>query len=64
MTNITGINGNFFLWLATIVCGSVGLMIRFCYKSKCRNVDLCCLKVVRDIDVEQKTDIVRTNSSA
>jgi hypothetical protein len=24
------------------------------YKSKCKEVDMCCLKIVRDVEVEQE----------
>ena len=27
-----------------------------CYKSKCRQVDICCIKIIRDVEVEEKLD--------
>ena len=32
-------------------------MIKFFYKSKCRNVKICCLKITRDVDIEMKEDM-------
>ena len=64
MTDITGIDGNFFLWLATIVFGSVGLMVKYCYKTKCKKIDICCIKIERDIEVELKEDFQIRNTSS
>ena len=64
MTEITGIDGNFFLWLGTIVFGSVSLMVRYCYKSKSKSVDFCCIRIERDIETELKEDtILRSETS-
>ena len=27
-----------------------------CYKSKCRQVDICCIKIIRDVDAEEQLD--------
>ena len=27
-----------------------------CYKSKCREVEICCIKIIRDVDVEEGID--------
>lgn len=40
-----------------IVSTSAGLLlatVRMCYKSKCKTIDCCCIKIVRDVDVEEK----------
>ena len=58
MADITqNIDGFFWLSLATIIFTSVGLFIRYSYKSKCKEVSCCCLKIVRDIDVERQEDM-------
>lgn len=50
----------FFMFLITSVLGCIGLSFKMCYKSKCKEVDLCCLKIVRDTSGEEKIDeIVR-----
>ena len=28
-----------------------------CYKSKCSQVDICCIKIVRDVEGEEELDI-------
>jgi hypothetical protein len=30
---------------------------RMCYKSKCKEVKLCCVKIVRDIQAEEELDM-------
>ena len=64
MGDITnGIDGFFFLSLATLVCGGLTLLIRFAYKSKCKTVELCCLRIDRDIETELKEDMTLSPSS-
>lgn len=35
----------------------LGLLVRYAYKSKCREFELCCIKVKRDIDAEKDEDL-------
>lgn len=44
----------FFVTIATLVCGSFGLVVRFCLKSKCDEVNFCygLIKIHRDIKAE------------
>jgi hypothetical protein len=64
MADITqNIDGFFWLSLSTIIFTSVGLFIRYSYKSKCKEVTCCCLKVVRDIDVERQEDMTLQSKS-
>jgi len=59
MSDITqNIDGFFWLSLSTIIFTSIGLFIRYSYKSKCKEVSCCCLKIVRDIDIERQEDMV------
>ena len=46
----------FWITISTLVCGSFGLVIRYCLKSKCDNVNLCCglIAIHRDIPSELK----------
>lgn len=42
----------------TITSG-IGLILaiaKLCYKSKCREVNFCCIKIVRDVEGEEKID--------
>ena len=32
-----------------------------CYKSKCRQVDICCIKIIRDVEAEEAVDRQPTN---
>ena len=64
MGDITqGIDGFFFLSLTTLICGGLGLLIRFAYKSKCKSVELCCIRIDRDIENEVKDDMTLSPSS-
>ena len=44
----------FLTMLVTTVCGVAVLVIRMCFKSKCKEVSFCCLQVSRDIEAEEK----------
>ena len=58
MSELTvSIDSYFWLTLATIVFGGIGLITRYAYKSKCSRVELCCIKIERDIEVEEREDI-------
>lgn len=47
-------NAVFFVTISTLICGSFGLVVRYCLKSKCDEVNLCfgLIKVHRDIKAE------------
>ena len=70
MGDITqGIDSYFYLSVLTLLCGGLTLLIKFAYKSKCKSVEICCLKINRDIETELKEDLqipstpsVRTSS--
>ena len=58
MGDITqGIDSYFYLSVLTLLCGGLTLSIRFAYKSKCKSVEICCLKIDRDIETELKEDL-------
>ena len=46
----------FWTFLISSVCGVVLVGVRLCYKSKCREIDFCCFKIVRDVEGDQKID--------
>ena len=59
MSELTGgIDGYFWLTLATIFFGGVGLITRYAYKSKCKHFEMCCIKIDRDIEVEEREDAI------
>ena len=58
-----GVNGMFYLSIATLLCTFMTLSIKYCYKSKCKQVELCCMKITRDIEVELQEDIQNPRES-
>lgn len=44
----------FWITISTLVCGSFGLVVRYCLKSKCDNINICCglINVHRDVKAE------------
>ena len=44
----------FWLTLAGIIVGVVGVLIRYCFLSKCDNVSICCdlIKIHRAVELE------------
>jgi len=46
----------FFTGLYTSLIGLIIAVGTQCYKSKCREVDLCCLKFIRDVEGEEELD--------
>ena len=55
----TEFNAVFWITISTLVCGSVGLVVRYCLKSKCEDVDLCygLLHFKRDVKAEVDLEI-------
>ena len=54
-----GIDGVFFITIATLSCGFLGLLVRYCLKSKCEDISLCCglLAVKRNVELEAEEEI-------
>lgn len=48
----------FWTFLISSVISLLLAMIRMCYKSKCKTVSCCGLKVERDIESEELTDVM------
>jgi len=40
------------------MCTSMTLLIRYCYKSKCNEVECLCLKIKRDTQTEKEEDFM------
>ena len=51
------LTGSFWLAMGTMVFAFFGLIVRFGYKSKCKEVSCCCLHVQRDVDDETREDL-------
>jgi hypothetical protein len=43
-------------WVAfiTTISGMIIKLVSMAYKSKCKEVSCCCIKLVRDVDLEEK----------
>lgn len=46
----------FWTFFVTTMCGFILALGRQMYKSKCREIQCCCLKIVRDVESEEKYD--------
>ena len=44
----------FWTGLYTASGGVLLALINQCYKSKCREVNLCCIRIIRDVAIEEK----------
>jgi hypothetical protein len=31
-------------------------LVNQCYKSKCKEIDICCIKIIRDVSIEEEID--------
>ncbi len=51
-------NDVFFISLATLLVGAFGLSIKYCLRSKCDDISLCCglLKIHRNVDLEAQIE--------
>lgn len=47
----------FYTFLITSVIGLILAIARICYKSKCKSVDFCCIKIIRDVEGEERIDL-------
>jgi Flp pilus assembly protein protease CpaA len=47
----------FFVGLYSALMGFVLAVINLLYRSKCKEVDICCIKVIRDIQIEEELDL-------
>ena len=48
----------FFVGLYTSAIGFILAIGAQCYKSKCKEVNFCCIKVIRDVEGEEQLDNV------
>jgi len=47
----------FWVGLYTAGVGVILTIINICYKSKCSSIELCCIKIVRNVVVEEEIDL-------
>ena len=55
----------FWITLATLLTGFIGLSIKYCLKSKCSNINICygCLQIDRAVELEQNEIIEMTENT-
>ena len=61
--NENSIDAVFFLSLTGLMCTSVTLLIRYCYKSKCTEFECLCFKLKRNVDIEKEEDFMFNNNN-
>ena len=44
----------FYTFLITSLIGFVVALSKMAYKSKCKEVSCCCIKIIRDVEIEEK----------
>jgi hypothetical protein len=57
-------DGAFWITMAGICIGFFGLVLRLCYKSKCKQIECGCIKIIRDTENEEKLDELNTKSDS
>jgi hypothetical protein len=51
----------FFTGLYSSIIGFLIAVGAQCYKSKCKEVNICCIKIIRDVEGEEQLDRAPTN---
>lgn len=46
----------FWTFFITTMCGFILALGRQLYKSKCKEIEICCIKIVRDVETEGEVD--------
>jgi len=56
---ITEFNGIFFITISGLICTSISLLIRYCLKSKCEDINICygLIKIKRNVELEFQEEI-------
>ena len=55
------------VFLTFVISSGVGLILavlKMCYKSKCSSIEVCCIKIVRNVDVEEREDEIEMKKEA
>lgn len=52
----------FYTFLITSGIGFILALARVCYKSKCSTIDICCIKITRNIQAEVQEDLELGNT--
>lgn len=46
----------FYMFLITSGIGFLLAVLKVCYKSKCKELNFCCIRIIRDVETEEKID--------
>jgi len=46
----------FWITLTGLVIGFLGITVKMCLKSKCDEVNICCIKIHRAVELEEKLE--------
>ena len=52
-----GFSEVFYTGLYTALMAFILGMCQYFYKSKCSQIDLCCIKIIRDMNIEEEIDL-------
>lgn len=52
----------FWTFFITTMCGFLLALGRQMYKSKCREIDICCIHIKRDVEAEEKIDEIQIHN--
>lgn len=65
MTWFNEFDSVFWITLATLLTGFIGLTVKYCLKSKCSNIRICygCLEIDRAVELEQNEIIEMTENT-
>jgi hypothetical protein len=49
----------FFVTISTLICGFTGLVVKYCLKSKCDDINICfgLIKIHRDVKLEVEEEM-------
>jgi len=53
----------FWSFFVSSMIGFIIALLKLCYKSKCKEINLCCLKISRDITAEEHLDLEMPNNT-
>lgn len=51
------LTGSFWIGMGTMTFAFLGICLKYAYKSKCREVACCCIRIIRDTEDETKEDL-------
>ena len=62
--NTTVFGAVFWSFFITSIIGCLLKIFSMAYKSKCKEVSFCCIKVIRDVELEEKeTEFIATHTN-